>query len=421
MLFHQRRQLLLIGVSVFVLMTFIYLYVGPSSSPTSPLDGGNTGRAVALRGENENTENIQQLHAGLVRVESKINHMMERVDEFNEKHDNLTKLLLKQQDIIQNKHDQFVKVAKSHEHLLDAFDLDGLVQNIQKEFIKRLNSGLNAGAIEGNNGVVDSEEEEKRLKEDHSNLRPGQIRYAENFFCMDGYDDERLIIYMCNRDQPLQFWQFTDRNQFRLSENNKCMDTTGLVEGDAVKMRPCDGSNEQQKFEVVGAKTYTFTRTSQIKAKGSNLCLTNPSFFGSDIASVTLESCTFEKRCRQTFVCNAKVGASSTVLHTLSKGHEPETPLVYNKKTMKGKGGKILCWIMTNPSNHNNKWVAQSCLYLCSCNCCVCSCNYCVIVFQSGDSEGDVGKTLRQDCVCDNSNSSEIGHLDRLITGEGVS
>eukprot|EP00056_Hartaetosiga_gracilis_P005165 m.82029 g.82029 ORF g.82029 m.82029 type:complete len:117 (+) comp12074_c0_seq6:1322-1672(+) len=24
---------------------------------------------------------------------------------------------------------------------------------------------------------------------------------------------------------------------------------------------------------------------------------------------------------------------------------------------MKGKGGKILCWIMTNPSNHNNKAV----------------------------------------------------------------
>eukprot|EP00055_Hartaetosiga_balthica_P005315 m.15405 g.15405 ORF g.15405 m.15405 type:complete len:611 (+) comp4469_c0_seq2:136-1968(+) len=373
MLHHHRQKLVVIVVCVSFLV-YVVFYSGISkvlfkdSMRLVEVELKNNreekAMAVAPRSSNAHSNDsnaLAEMRLGLDNMEKKVNMAVDILIKLQHKHNNLTKEMEKHRLQFQSHKAelQLGNVGDQSKTFLEKFDMDALVHHIHKEFVERLNSELRITPKSLNaegNGQLENDEEKLRAQ-DHARLMPGQIRYAEDFFCMDGYDANRLIVYMCNRDQPLQLWAYTPNQQIKLLSKNMCLDMTGLSEGDVMKLKACEISNPMQQFEIVPTNEPTWIVTSFVKAKSSDLCLTNPSYFGTDIASITLEKCNNLHRCRQTFVVNA-FEETSTVNEVLSSHLKKQSPKMYSHERMNGLGGRILCWIMTNPKNHNDKAIA---------------------------------------------------------------
>ena len=78
----------------------------------------------------------------------------------------------------------------------------------------------------------------------------------------------------------------------------------------------------------------------------TNLCLTAPLPTSTDQESVTLERC--DGSCRQLWMVNAPFFNGSTPVRRLAHTKKEVQPAT-------GAAARLLCWVMTNPSNHPTK------------------------------------------------------------------
>eukprot|EP00056_Hartaetosiga_gracilis_P000870 m.41024 g.41024 ORF g.41024 m.41024 type:complete len:431 (+) comp10394_c0_seq1:168-1460(+) len=172
---------------------------------------------------------------------------------------------------------------------------------------------------------------------------------------MDGYNPERLITYFCNRKQPAQFFRYTNNMQIETDdgEGQRCIDATGVKEGDHMRVDPCDSNKKGQKFLFEAGKVHRWNVLGQLRLDSTNLCLTSADLLSNDFVSVTLEQCG-KLKCRQSFLFNAFSGNSGKTVKELEM--EKEKPHVdFTQASLGGVGGRIFCWIMTNPNNHKTK------------------------------------------------------------------
>lgn len=215
----------------------------------------------------------------------------------------------------------------------------------------------------------------------------GQIRVLRNMDCLDGYDENRLITYLCNpvrlavsppqidltakrimtsklsqmllipllfclrifshtycsarsrsyassvthiihgsllQNQVKQTWSYTDNRQLRTG--HMCIDAGDAKPGTIVQPKPCE-EKSTQKWDLI-VEYAIWNASASIVLAGTSLCLTPPSPYGTDIASVTLQKCV-KPSCRQAWLVNAWRGSAAkvSVERPLYSLYVPVTPL----------------------------------------------------------------------------------------------
>lgn len=99
--------------------------------------------------------------------------------------------------------------------------------------------------------------------------------------------------------------------------------------------------------------------TGVLRLAGTDLCITPPTHDDKDVASVRLRPCGGHLQCVQRLRFNAHWHSSEmTAMEAVRNDYPPQQHHVHNAETSGGRGGRIMCWIMTNPANHDTKAVA---------------------------------------------------------------
>jgi hypothetical protein len=89
-----------------------------------------------------------------------------------------------------------------------------------------------------------------------------------------------------------------------------CIDAGDAIPGAIVQPKPCEEKSAQQWDLIV--EHAIWNASASIVLSGTSLCLTPPSPYGTDIASVTLQKCV-KPSCRQAWLVNAWRGAAAEV------------------------------------------------------------------------------------------------------------
>ncbi|EGD74071.1 hypothetical protein PTSG_05763 [Salpingoeca rosetta] len=356
------------GCLVVLLVTLGRWSVYPPTASLSAAQGG-----ASLR-ERDDTITLAAAGAGalapvrLDRAQSQVSELETRLDrtlESLERAETLSRTILNRmqsQNMSHSRpgvHSSFGEPLGEHGEI----DTNQLLHQLHKLISQRIHKeeGLPPAAAEEGGDSADEEagsadDDRDQFYDLGQPMRPGQIRITRNMDCVDGYDPERLIVYFCNRKQPKQIWKYTAHQQIQTSEN-WCIDATGVEKGGILRVQPCDDKAKGQKFDFLPAKEYAWNLTGSVQLVGTSLCLTAPSPFGDDVASVRLHECG-QHRCLQAMHFNALFhDTPRTVTEVAISKKQPKARPMYNYETMNGKGGKIFCWIMTNPKNHDTKAV----------------------------------------------------------------
>jgi glycoprotein-N-acetylgalactosamine 3-beta-galactosyltransferase len=149
-----------------------------------------------------------------------------------------------------------------------------------------------------------------------------------------------LILTGTGDGGPYQFFEFTELGQIR-TPSAYCADATGLKVSDRVKMNTCDRNVKGQQWTLVAHAPHAGT----FKNQESKLCI-----FADKENKVTLSDC--NKQCGATWEASA-VHPKAPIVSAAANA-----PIGTRPHIRSTKGGRILCWVLTQPKWHSTKAAA---------------------------------------------------------------
>eukprot|EP00055_Hartaetosiga_balthica_P008699 m.33241 g.33241 ORF g.33241 m.33241 type:complete len:662 (+) comp6438_c0_seq2:203-2188(+) len=406
---HLSRRSIFGGVAVVALLVIIgsiSLYhqrVSPSSSHLTKMDSSQTSRelkevkALAIEmGESSLTSNLES------RIDS-INSKLQRLLMLLETMEANSRMIVsEEEELFALQHKQLEAIRSSlsassgklgsdgeesnglHRaeiHIQRELDIEGFIDKLKHAIAERISSdflklqdkwtedGEVAKLYPETKKVDVNDDKEKAVYDGEGNIIPrrpknwydpytmldGQIRLPNTGICIDGYNPQRLISYFCDNKQPAQFFTYTDSMQIETDDGNgkRCIDATGVNATEHMRVDPCDATREGQTFVFEAGNTHQWNVLGRLRLKKTSLCLTSADLLSNDFVSVTLERCG-QYKCRQSFIFNAFSGTGKrTVREIEQKKMKPHA--AFTHESFGGAGGRIFCWIMTNPKNHATK------------------------------------------------------------------
>lgn len=151
-----------------------------------------------------------------------------------------------------------------------------------------------------------------------------------------------LGMWGCHRGEggPYQYFSFTKEGHIR-TPSDFCADATGLKLSSEVKMSPCSSTSKGQRWTLVAHAPHTgLLRNDELK-----LCL-----FADKENKATLHNC--NEQCGATWEVSAVDPAAPV------ESAAPGKPIGTRPQIKSTKGGRILCWVLTQPKWHATKATA---------------------------------------------------------------
>ena len=150
----------------------------------------------------------------------------------------------------------------------------------------------------------------------------------------------RLFSHVPGEGGPYQYFKLSTSGQLQ-SDDNRCVDAAGLTKGDQLKVTRCKADMPGQQWTwVVDSGMSGFLRNKQ-----NSLCMEL-----GPMTKVVMGEC--GRGCGQIWTVS-KVDKGAPIEKQKSAASEGQGALVHSKQ-----GGRVLCWVLTQPAAHTTKAVA---------------------------------------------------------------